>query len=707
MPVDADKSQEQWQRYVYCRDHGHRAFIDKADKCENFFAGLQWKEEDLAVLKQQRRPALTINKIISTLSTVLGEQIFNRAETSFQPKAGSPSGTADTLTKLWRQIGTSNQLQWVRSDVFCDGVIRSRGFFDQRLNFDDSMQGEMHITQLNAKNVIIDPDAEEYDPDMWNDVFITKWLTPQDVEILYNRDDAEYLAQSQGSVFMYGYDSIERQRDRFGGSTLNMTTGYYSGQDLQKVRRRIRTLERQYRELTTQDHFVDLKTGDMRAIPASWERDRVAHVVQTLGLGVVSKKVKRLRWRVTADNVVLHDDWMPYRHFTVVPYFPFFRYGRTLGIVEHLIEPQELLNKVSSQELHVVNTTANSGWKIKNGALRNMSTEELESRGAQTGIVLELDEIDSAEKIQPNQIPTGLERISYKAEEHIKTISNVSDYMQGNPREDVAAKAVQSNVVRGSVNFSKVMDNLLRTDWILARNGLDMIQEYYSEERIVNIAGDGLLRESETITINEVSETGEIVNDLTIGEFDLVVTSVPFRATLEDEQFEQAVQLKELGVAIPDEDLIQNSRLLNKTELAKKLVAAREAPEAQQDAELVKRGKAAEVAKVESEAKLNDARAQKEGQEAGLVGQGENPEIVKAQLEAQVAREKMQMEAKLEREKMQLEMQLKREQMQGELEIKRAMAVEEAKLKRAQAAQQAAMAKAAPSEGSQQSSAVH
>src|SRR6185437_781403 len=108
--------------------------------------------------------------------------------------------------------------------------------------------------------------------------------------------------------------------------------------------------------------------------------------------------------------------------FTQVPFFPYFRRGRTMGIVENLLDPQELLNKTSSQELHIVNTTANSGWKIKKGSLKNMDADEVEQRGAQTGVVFELDDVNDMEKIQPNQIPTGVERITYKEEEHIKTI---------------------------------------------------------------------------------------------------------------------------------------------------------------------------------------------------------------------------------------------------------------------------------------------
>ena len=45
-----------------------------------------------------------------------------------------------------------------------------------------------------------------------------------------------------------------------------------------------------------------------------------------------------------------------------------------------MISPQEQLNKISSQELHIVNTTANSGWVVESGSLSNMTEEELEER---------------------------------------------------------------------------------------------------------------------------------------------------------------------------------------------------------------------------------------------------------------------------------------------------------------------------------------
>ena len=610
MPIDTDLAMKQWVRYAWARDNGHSAYVQKADKCDAFFRGDQWDRADKARLENVRRPALTINKILSTISTVMGEQIFNRAETSFRPRNGAPAETADILNKVFKQIADNNQLDWKRSDMFADGIITSRGFLDVRLDYRDSMQGEVCIENINPKNVVIDPDGEDYDPDTWNEVFTTKWVTADDIAVLYNKDDAELLRNREQSFFPYGYDSIQAFRDRFGDRFNPLYAGSY---DFSSVQRNIRLVDRQYRTLDTQKHFVDPETGDMRAIPDDFDRNKIAWFVEKFGFQVTKKLVRRIKWTVIADNVRLHDDWSPYKHFTVVPYFPFFRRGTTLGLVENLLGPQEMLNKVSSQELHVINTTANSGYKVKAGNLTNMSVEELEEKGAQTGLVVEVNEMDGLEKIQPNQVPTGLDRLSYKAEEHIKTVSGISDSMQGFDREDVAAKAIDKKRQAGSSNLAKPMDSLTRSDYILARNVLDLVQEFYSEERVMTILADPATGDTEDFTINQVTPVGEILNDLTLGEYGVVITSVPHRETLEDSQFEQAMALRELGVQIPDDVLIDASRLMNKKDTIKRMQGDQTSPEAQAQRQLQQRAQAAEVSKVEGEAAAKHADAQLKG----------------------------------------------------------------------------------------------
>ena len=386
MPVNTELTTKVWTRYTWVRDNGHSEFVEKADICEKYFRGEQWTADDLQKLKAARRPALTINKIMSTVSNVMGEQIYNRSEIAFRPRSGAPGETADVLTKVFKQISDQNQLDWKRSDMFADGIITSRGFLDVRIAFGDQMQGEVEISKINPKNVMIDPDGEDYDPDTWGECWTTKWMTADTIAVLYGKADAELLRNKPVSYFPYGYDSIASGRDRFGTASVPMVSGPY---DESAVLRNIRVIERQHRMLDRQKHFVS-QDGDTRAIPQDFGRDKIAMFVEQFGFQVISKLVQRIRWTVIADNVVLHDDWSPYNHFTIVPYFPHFRHGHTIGLVENLLGPQEMLNKVTSQELHIINTTANSGWIVQNSALTNMSTEELEKRGAETGLVIEV-----------------------------------------------------------------------------------------------------------------------------------------------------------------------------------------------------------------------------------------------------------------------------------------------------------------------------
>lgn len=671
VPLNTRLAQENFDQYRLLRDGGHLDFIKKAAACTRFVAGRQWKEADLALLAEQERPAITINKIVSVLGTVSGEQIKNRVEVLFRPATGAPDGVAEALSKVWLQVAQNNQLPWKRSDVFWDGMVTGRGFYDVRLDFSDSLLGEARISQLNPKNVLIDPEAETYDPDEWNQVILTKWMTADDIEALYNEADAELLRYDGEAEDGCGADVWE-ERDTFGAAESGREPLSGDGLENDALRRRVRVIERQHRKLGKQKFFVDLAAGDTRPIPEDWSRERIAATLDKYQskLAVMEERVKRIRWTVSAGPVVLHDEWSPFAHFTVVPYFPYFFHGNAVGIVENLIGPQEILNKASSQELHVINTSANSGWVVEQDSLTNMDMAELEARGATTGLVLEYRKgAQPPQKIQPNQVPTGLDRVTYKAEEAIKSISNVSDSMQGFDREDVAAKAIAYKQQRGAVNLVKFFDNLERTDWLLARNVLALIQNYYTEPRLLNITHDDFSREQEQVAVNQPDPaTGEITNDLTMGEYDIVISSSPYRASLEDSQFEQAVALRQLGVAIEDSVLIENSRLLRRGEIVKGIEAAKQSPEMRMREQLSQRAAMADIAvketkaqKTMADARMNIVRAQRLAK-----GVDEFAADSREEKKAEVARERMLLQAVRDKEELALKArQIENAQVEG------------------------------------------
>jgi hypothetical protein len=681
-----------WNRYAWLRDNGHYDYLEKARLCEKFFFGSQWARGDLQKLRAQRRPALTINKILSTVATVLGEQIFMRTDTVFRAKgSGASADVAEALTKVYKHISDENRLDWVRSEVFEDGVLGGRGYFNVRLDFSDSLQGEVKIESVNPKNVLIDCDAEGYDPDTWNDVFLTKWLTKDDVALMYGKDKADAIGDEPGAYSPYALDALDNHRDRFG---LPRAWGAAATIDRSPQSRCIRILERQWRTPARVDWFVRLDTGDMREVPEGWDKSRVAAYLDAarqsgVEMTVVPKKVMRIRWAVIAGNTVLHDAWSPFSHFSVVPFFPYFLRGRTMGIVEGLIDPQRLLNKTMSQMLHVVNTTANSGWIVKSGSLANMSTGELEEKGAETGLVLEVSSMEDApQKIPPNQIPTGLDRLSYEAEEAIKNISGVSDYMQGFSREDVSAKSVVANQQSGQANLAKVMDSMKRTNSLLARNVLDIVQRYYTEPRLMLITQDDMTGAQEEVGVNQPTPEGKIVNDLTVGEYAVMISSQPEKDTYEDSQFDEALRLRtEAGVQIPDEVLIKASKLSDKMDIIQQLRQQQQNPADQLNQQLQQ----AQIQKLQADARqkvsdsqlraakaqqaLSDAKHKASGsdsaewelklrkleQDFSLAVQKLELDRQKAGAEIQAARDRDAQNAVLERQKMTLNAKVARE----------------------------------------------
>lgn len=655
IPEGADLARQVWCRYAYMRDHGHLDYVKKATVCENFFEGLQWEKSDLDKLKKQGRPALTINKIISTVSNVMGAQIFNRTDTSFKPRnEGATSEVADALTKVFMQIGDNNDLTWVRSDVFADGIITSRGFYDVRLDFQDSLRGEVVIRQLNPKNVLIDPDADQYNADKWSDVIYTEWASIDDIELEYSKQVADRLRnQATTAGASESADELAMNRDRF-GDINGYDTDYQSNGLVQNLNKRVRIIDYQWKKLDKVQHFVDIETGDMRRVPQSWTPDQIAaHIAANPNETQITRLVKRIRWTVVAGDEVLHDDWSPFNHFTIVPYFPHFRRGTTVGLVENLVGSQELLNKTSSQELHVVNTTANSGYFVKRNALQNMSVAELEETGSKTGVVIEVDQLENIQKITPNQTPTGLDRISYKAEEHIKTISGVSDYMTGFSREDVSAKSVKANQAGGSANTAKIQDNLNRSDTMLARVVLDLVQEFYTEKRLIRITTDRLTNATDTMTVNEASPEGTIVNDLTLGEYSVVITNQPDRDTFEETQYDQALRLKtEAGIAIPDHVIIESSKLKNKAEIIKEMAGNQDSPEAKAEAARQQRLRDLEIEEKEADIMTKKAAAMASMAKAKEAGTPEGMDASKPlelQLKAQeLEQQKYEFDKKLE-----------------------------------------------------------
>ena len=624
-----DIASSQWDRYVRARDNGHLEYIYMAKKCDSYYRGEQWDESDVAALEAEGRPALTINTILPTVNTVLGEQSTRRADVQFKPRRGGEAEVAHTLTKLYMQIADNNKLDWVEQNVFSDGLIMDgRGYFDIRMDFSDHVEGEIRITAKDPLDILIDPDAKEYDPKTWNEIFETKWMTLDEIEELYGKKKAEQLRFIAENGNSFGRDSVEYEENRFGDIEADadyLGAGIPGESEYRNVKA-LRVIERQHRRIHRVECFVDPDTGDQRDVPEEWTEAKTKKFAKKYNLSVISKVKRKVRWTVTCDKIVLHDDWSPYSSFTIVPFFAYFRRGKPFGMVRNLLSPQEQLNKIASQELHIVNTTANSGWMVESGSLVGMTADDLEEHGAQTGLVVEYNRgSNPPQKIQPNQIPTGLDRIAQKAALNIKTISGINDSMLGTDSAEVSGIAIQAKQNRGAVMIQVPLDNLRKARHYLAEKILECIQTFYTEQRIIQVTNeDDPTRPREPMVVNQMTPEGRIINDLTLGEYDVVIATAPARDSFDETQFAEALNLRQVGVNIPDDAIIEYSHLARKGELAKRIrmltgveqspeqqeMAAVQAQMAMQQLQLEIAKLEAEVRKTQSEAAVNIAKVQ-------------------------------------------------------------------------------------------------
>jgi len=665
-PVNPDGKDDvvelQWKSYTRARDAGHLDWVEQAREFDEYYYGNQWEDDTKTSLDAQGRPYHTINLVLSTVNAVLGEYIKSRMDISFLPMGkGANQETATSLRFIFKQIALNNRSEQLEKIVFSDGLIQDRGYFYYYLDFSENMEGEVREMVIDPTDIILDPGAKEYDPRTWNEVFISRWMTPDEIGALYGPEfrDKIDLAAANGT---FGHDSIEWEAPTFSGDHYDSEVFFQSDPEETKRVKRVRVIERQHRKLTRTAFFVDRPTGDMRRVPEGWDQDRIKAFAEMHELMLIWKPERRIRITITADKLLLHDDWSLFNQISVIPFFPYFRRGRPFGLVRNLISPQDMLNKVTSQELHVVNTTANSGWVFQSGSLVNMDRDDLLTQGSKTGLVLEIAAgADMPQKIQPNQIPSGLAEIGSKAGVFFREISGVNEAQLGLQRSD-SSKALDARKQGGQIQQEIIFDNLEYTRSLRAELILEMVQNYYSETRMVQILeknedGDEIQRD---ININEPvtsidPETQEAIeeirNDLTLGEYSVVISKVPRRDTFNEGLFDQLFQMREAGVQIPDHVLIENSQLPNRAEvvdIVKKIqgLAApteEEIQRQQQLSELEMRLLNAEVVEKEAQAQERMANAQKLAAQAG-----------EAQAAPEIAQLKIGTEARVEMEKMSL-----------------------------------------------------
>jgi len=569
-------ARRQWARYEASLARGHRDFCSLAKLCENMYLGgkRQWSVDDKAYMEGQGLPLIEFNAIGPAVDSAAGYQIHNRLEVAAVPVGGQADAmTAEALSKVLKQVMSSNDYARHETSVFMDGEVQGRGYFEIINDYEKNVMGAIKIRTLDPMDVIPDPDAKSYDPDEWGDVQILRWMTKSDIAQNYGDDVAEKVAnEAKGTLNAdFGDNDFSARRNRFGGEPefYSYESQYVDDESV----RRYRVIDRQYfvRELSLCAVFNE---NDLRVVEGLSD-EKLAEIIAQ-GATLTKRVMKRIRWTVTTMCSVLFDGYSRYEHFTVVPFFYKFRRGLTMGMVENAIGPQVAYNKAVVQFLHNINSAANSGWYVQEGSLKNMDVADLEDRGAQNGLVIVYGNgMDRPEKITPNPIPQGIAEMISMSQAALKE-STVPDVARGiGDGVEVSGIALQTKQFAAQQQLAIPLDNLARTRQMVGKRLISIIQRFYTYAMVMRITEQdpNTGKDAQTeLPLNQPQEDGTTFNDLSAGEYDVALNEQPTTVTYGNSQFQQVMELITAGVPIPPDVALKYSMLADKYDIMTRMV---------------------------------------------------------------------------------------------------------------------------------------
>jgi len=436
-------------------------------------------------------------------------------------------------------------------------------------------------------------------------VSILRWLTADEIEQEYGHAARqEIVAQSSTYVDRRWSADYGHEHSGFADDlppSYAMGCGWL-GED--NGWRRYRIVDRQSHEYQ-RTLIAKYPSGDLRIIEGMDAAALEALIEQ--GVIVMKRRIRRVRWQVAGPEVMLYDQLSPFEHFTVVPYFPYFRRGKTLGMLDNAVQVQDLLNKFISQYAHTVNASANSGWQGEADSRVNMSDEEFVQRGSETGLVLlRKPGAPPMSKIEPNAPPTGIEHMIRFLQSNMQAVTAINESALGADNAQMSGVAIQSRPFAAQQALGICLDNLSRTRHMLALRCIKLLQKFYAAPRVIRISQSDEygVNQIQALELNMPQADGSVLNDLTVGEYDVQISEQPYAVTFDNSQLEQMERLvKEMGIPIPHPYILKASTLADRSEIANALRQSQE-PAAPVDPRIE-----AQVEKIRADTRKADSEA--------------------------------------------------------------------------------------------------
>ena len=473
-----------------------------------FVGGDQWPVELQNSRNLESRPVLTINKLDGYCRQVVNQIRQQRPRPKVHGmNSQADSKVAEVIQGIIRHIEANSRADNAY-DTAADYAVRMGwGFIRLRTDYisEDSFDQEIFIDAVdNPFTGYYDINSVAPDGSDAEQVLITTMMRKKDFEKLY--PDSETMSFTQRGTG-------DSQSEWITKEDIRIAEYYYTVKEKATL----------YLLSDGSATFADDKDFFTR--------------LAAVGVVVVDQREsykKTIKWCKLTACEILDERVLPGRYIPIVPV-----YGRHIvvgdkrhkfGMVRHAKDPQRMYNFWQTSLTESVALAPKAKWLMAEG-----QDEGHENDWAQANLksfpLLRYKQTDTEgrqapvpTRLQPEPPPQGILAATGVIDDDIKAMMGIFDpaqLTQGN----ISGKALNGQQQQMDLSNFDFYDNLTKSQAQVARIILNWIPEVYDTQRVMRIIGDD--GKPETVTINERDAVGKVMNDVTVGLYDVVMETGP------------------------------------------------------------------------------------------------------------------------------------------------------------------------------------
>jgi len=477
-----------------------------------FSAGDQWPVDVQNSRVLEARPCLTINKVDAYCRQIVNQIREQRPRIKAHGmNTQSNEKQAQIITGMCRHIELQSDADQAYLNAVDYAVRMGWGYIRITTDYvkDDSFDQEIYIRPIeNPFTVYFDPNSIMADGSDAERCLITTLIPKKTFSAMYPDAEVDSGFVSRGTGDVVG-DWIQKED--------------------------IRIAEYWY---TERENVVLLQLSDGSSI---YEDEVDKDLMKELKVTIINKRDsvrKKIKWcKVTAMQVLEEGEWAG-KYIPIIPV-----YGQStivqgkhkrFGLVRMAKDPQRMYNYWSTALTETVALAPKAKWILAEG-----QDEGHENEWAQANIkampVLRYKQTDidgrpanPPIRQQPESPPTGAMAAMQSMNLDLQAVIGIYDPNQL-PQGIQSGKAIQGQQMQSDMTNMHYYDNLTRSIRQVGRIILDLIPKIYDTQRAMRIIGDDGKPEIMTINERKMDEQGieRILNDMSIGEFDVVMDTGP------------------------------------------------------------------------------------------------------------------------------------------------------------------------------------